>query len=97
MHDWSDEDCVKILKNCKKAIGERSGKVVIVDAVAEAEGNDVFDDTVLAFDLLMIAHTSGGKERTQIEWKQILKLGGFNRYNIIKIPALPSIIEAFPE
>ena len=22
-NDWSDEDCVKILKNCKKAIGEK--------------------------------------------------------------------------
>ncbi|KAF3443884.1 hypothetical protein FNV43_RR13574 [Rhamnella rubrinervis] len=97
LHDWSDEDCVKILKNCKKAIPEKSGKIVIVEVVLEPEGNDAFDEIGLALDLVMIAHTSGGRERTQIEWKKILKQGGFNRCNIIKIPALPSIIEAFPE
>ncbi|KAI3879013.1 hypothetical protein MKW92_020063 [Papaver armeniacum] len=32
MHDWSDENCVKILKNCYKAISKtKNGKVIIVD------------------------------------------------------------------
>ncbi|GFY88179.1 O-methyltransferase family protein [Actinidia rufa] len=31
MHNWSDEDCIKILKNCRKAIPEKTGKVVILD------------------------------------------------------------------
>ncbi|XP_061994403.1 xanthohumol 4-O-methyltransferase-like [Rosa rugosa] len=96
MHDWSDSDCVKILKNCRKAIPERSGKVIIVDVVLEPNGDGMFDDTGLVFDLLMIAHTSGGKERTESEWKKILEQAGFPRYKIIKIPALLSIIEAFP-
>ncbi|KAF3444151.1 hypothetical protein FNV43_RR13841 [Rhamnella rubrinervis] len=97
MHDWSDEDCVKILKNCKKAMPERNGKLIIVDAVLEAEGDDLFDDTRLVFDLVMLVHCPGGKERTKIEWEKLLKQGGFSRYNIIKIPALPSIIEAYPQ
>ncbi|KDP24163.1 hypothetical protein JCGZ_25820 [Jatropha curcas] len=97
MHDWGDDDCVKILKNCRKAIPEKKGKVIIVDIVLKPEGNDLFDDTGLVFDLLMIAHSSGGKERTEAEWKILLEEGGFPRYNIIKIPALTSIIEAFPQ
>ncbi|XP_024197518.1 xanthohumol 4-O-methyltransferase [Rosa chinensis] len=96
MHDWSDSDCVKILKNCRKAIPERSGKVIIVDVVLEPNGDGMFDDTGLVFDLLMIAHASGGKERTESEWKKMLEQAGFPRYKIIKIPALLSIIEAFP-
>ena len=97
MHDWDDKDCVKILQNCRKAIPQKSGKVIIVDVVLDPQGNALFDDTGLVFDLLMVAHTSGGKERSKNEWKKILKEGGFPRFKIIKIPALPSIIEAYPE
>lgn len=97
LHDWGDEDCVKILKNCRKAIAEREGKVIIVEVILKPEGNEVFDDTGLVLDLVMIAHSSGGKERTEIEWKKLLEKGGFPRYNIIKIPALTSIIEAYPQ
>ena len=96
MHDWSDESCVKILKNCRKAILKETGKVIIIDVVLEPEGNGLFDDTSLVFDLVMIAHTKG-KERTELEWKKVLEGAGFSRYNIIKIPALQSIIEAYPK
>ncbi|KAL5581943.1 hypothetical protein UlMin_014385 [Ulmus minor] len=96
MHDWSDEDCVKILKNCRKAIPKKSGKVMIVDVVLDEDGDGLFDYSGLAFDLLMAAHASGGKERTEKEWKKILKEGGFPTYKIIKIPTLPSLIEAYP-
>ncbi|GMN34379.1 hypothetical protein TIFTF001_042057 [Ficus carica] len=44
-----------------------------------------------------VSHVGGGKERTETEWKKILKEGGFPRHKIIKIPALPSIIEVYPE
>ncbi|XP_059660964.1 (R,S)-reticuline 7-O-methyltransferase-like [Cornus florida] len=97
LHDWSDEDCAKILKNCRKAIPEKTGKVIIVELVLQPEGDSLFDNAGFVFDLLMIAHTSGGKERTELEWKKVLENGGFLRYNIIKIPAFLSIIEAYPE
>nr|XP_027060969.1 trans-resveratrol di-O-methyltransferase-like [Coffea arabica] len=39
LHDWSDEDCVNILKNCKKAIPgrDKGGKVIIIDMVMESQ------------------------------------------------------------
>lgn len=88
---------MKILRNCRKAIPENTGKVIITEIVVRPDGNCLSDDTGLALDLLMIAHSSGGKERTEFEWKKILQEGGFPRYNIINIPAIPCIIEAFPE
>jgi hypothetical protein len=109
MHDWGDEDCIKILKSCRKAIPE-TGKVIIVDVVA-LDSNQRGDDNdnsgqkekaaldpnlVLVFDLVMVAHCSGGKERTEEEWKKILLEGGFGRYKIITIPDFQSVIEAFP-
>ncbi|XP_052207974.1 xanthohumol 4-O-methyltransferase-like [Diospyros lotus] len=96
LHDWSDEDCVKILKNCRKAILEKTGKVILMEVIMKPDGENVFDNTGFVLDLLMLAHSSGGKERTEAEWKLVLEKGGFPRYNIIRIPALPSIIEAYP-
>ena len=96
LHDWSDEHCIKILKNCRKAISEKIGKVIIVDIILEKDNNDLFDETRIVFDLNMMTHTSGGKERTELEWKKLLEEGGFPRYKIIKIPTVPSIIEAYP-
>ncbi|KAE9599855.1 hypothetical protein Lal_00045933 [Lupinus albus] len=96
LHDWSDQHCIKILKNCRKAIPEKSGKVIIVDHVLQPEGNGLFDDTGFAFDMMLLSHNAGGKERTEENWKWLFEQTGFPRYNIIKINALPSIIEAFP-
>ncbi|XVF01956.1 hypothetical protein REPUB_Repub04eG0134200 [Reevesia pubescens] len=97
LHDWGDEDCIKILRNCRNAVPKENGKVMIVEFVLKPDGSSPFDDMGLIFDLLMIAHSSGGKERTELEWKNILEEAGFSRYKIINIPALPSIIEAYPE
>ncbi|KAJ0112583.1 hypothetical protein Patl1_02212 [Pistacia atlantica] len=69
MHNWGDEACVKILKNCREAIPEKTGKVVIVDMVLKPDGNELFGETGLAFDLVMMVNTEGGKERTELEWK----------------------------
>ncbi|CAK9150072.1 unnamed protein product [Ilex paraguariensis] len=96
MHDWSDEDCIKILKNCREAIPEKTGKIIIVEVVLQPGGDGPFDKVGLMLDLAMLTHFSGGKERTEVEWKKILEEGGFSSYKIIKIPALQSIIEAYP-
>ncbi|KAK1568086.1 hypothetical protein Q3G72_020408 [Acer saccharum] len=95
LHDWGDEDCVKILKNCRKAIPGKDGKLVLVEIVVEEDGNKTFGDMDLVYDLLMFVLLNG-KERTEQEWKKLLEEGGFPRYNIINIPAFPSIIEAYP-
>ena len=68
-HNWADEYCVKILMNCRKAIPENNGKHIIVDIVLQQDGSHQFGDVDLVFDLSMFAHTNGGKERTELEWK----------------------------
>eukprot|EP01018_Ginkgo_biloba_P025350 Gb_07385 [translate_table: standard] len=99
MHDWNDEDCIRILNQCRNAIPE-TGKVIIVDAVIAEESdekeNGILRETKLVLDLVMVTNTIGGKERTEAEWKRVLCGAGFGRYNIISIQALHSVIEAFP-
>ncbi|KAJ8570413.1 hypothetical protein K7X08_037385 [Anisodus acutangulus] len=66
LHDWNDEECMKILKNCKKAI-TGSGKVIIIDMVMENPELD--DESVQAqifIDMLMMVFL-GSKERNKKE------------------------------
>jgi len=96
MHCFGDEECAKVLKNCRSII-PKIRKVIIVDVVLYSDDDGPLSDIRAKFDMLMYAYTSAGKERTEEEWKKLLMSAGFPRLNIIKIPAIWSIIEAFPE
>ncbi|KAM3305063.1 tabersonine 16-O-methyltransferase-like [Capsicum chacoense] len=68
LHDWNDEECVKILKNCKDAI-TGSGKVIIIDLVMEnPELDDESFQAQLFIDMLMLVFL-GRKERNKKEWE----------------------------
>ena len=78
--------------------------MIIVDVVLDCvngknEKKTAMDPnfTGLACDLIMLAQTSGGKERTEEEWKKILFEAEFGSYNIFSIPALQSVIEVLPK
>ncbi|XP_047946997.1 8-hydroxyquercetin 8-O-methyltransferase-like [Salvia hispanica] len=97
-HDWSDEDCIKILGRCKEAITsskEKGGKVIIVDMVVDCEKQeDVAIETQLCMDMLMMAVTTG-KERSEKEWAKLFSAAGFLNYKITPILGLRSVIEVF--
>ncbi|KAI5422175.1 caffeic acid 3-O-methyltransferase [Lathyrus oleraceus] len=82
LHDWSDEHCLKLLKNCHKAIPD-DGKVIVVDSIMP-----VFPESTkvakLGFqaDLLMMAQNPGGKERTEDEFKELALRSGFSEIKI---------------
>ncbi|XP_076917584.1 acetylserotonin O-methyltransferase-like isoform X2 [Bidens hawaiensis] len=63
LHDWGDEECINILKKCQEAIPHDTGKVIIVEAVVGQEDHE-FKDVALTMDMVMMAHTHSGKERT---------------------------------
>ncbi|MED6217727.1 hypothetical protein PIB30_020358 [Stylosanthes scabra] len=96
LHNWNDEDCIKILKNCKKSISEK-GKVIIIDVVIddEEQEEDEMTATKLLFDIEM-AVLFGAKERSKKEWKQLIKEAGFNNYKISPIFGFRSLIEVYP-
>ncbi|MFS7955570.1 putative O-methyltransferase domain, plant methyltransferase dimerization [Helianthus anomalus] len=99
LHNWGDDKCVQVLKNCRESMTERAGKVIIADMVLSPTGTgvDVFDEARIGMDMIMLTYFDGGKERTEAEWKKILEEAGFRRYNVIKIPTTVSIIEAYIE
>lgn len=93
----NDEECVKVLKNCRRAVPRDIGKVMIVDVVLVPRGSCLLDNAAVFFDLVMGTHTQGGRERNESEWKKVLKEGGFSRYKVIKLTTFASIIEAYPD
>ncbi|KAK9690719.1 hypothetical protein RND81_09G149400 [Saponaria officinalis] len=96
LHDWGDEECIKILKNCKEAIAKDKGKVIILEGVIAEETSDNLEDARLMLDMVMMAHTTNGKERTFIEWNDLLLKAGFTRVVVTPIHAVQSVIEAYP-
>ena len=98
LHDWSDEESVKILKRCKEAVPSKGGKVIIIDITVENQkGDDDHEsiETQLYFDMLMMASNTG-TERTKKEWAKLFSDAGFNDYKIIPILGLRSLIELYP-
>ncbi|XP_019170243.1 PREDICTED: trans-resveratrol di-O-methyltransferase-like isoform X3 [Ipomoea nil] len=104
MHDWSDEECVKILKKGREAIiadkndgVKKKGKVIIIGTVLGAEEDNETDITEmkLIFDLLMMVHNTG-RERTEMEYEKLFTESGFTHYKITPIFGLMSLIEVFP-
>lgn len=77
LHDWSDDFCVKLLKNCYKALPE-NGKVIIVEAILPFLANTSSSVKVATYiDAIMMTQNPGGKERTEDEFLALAKGGGF--------------------
>lgn len=91
IHDWDDKRAITILQNIRNQM-QPKGKVIIVDCVVP-ENND--PDFSKFFDLNMMVMT-GGKERTEKEFAQLLGAAGFKLLRVIPTKVPTSIVEAEP-
>ena len=95
LHDWGDEQCLKVLRNCRCRIPDK-GKVLVVDIVLSDEKN--VPDTYRNFlDLAMLTSTEGGMERTGSEFRKLLATAGFGLSRILPTKAPQWVIEALPQ
>lgn len=93
VHDWDDERAEKILRNCYQAMAS-GGRVLIVEAVIPA-GNEPFIGKLR--DIVMLTVTSGGVERTEAEFRELLARAGFRLNRIIPTQTIVSIVEGVRE
>jgi hypothetical protein len=89
IHDWDEEKCATILKNCHRAMPEH-GKLLLVEAVVQ-EGNHPSFTKLLDVNMLVM---TGGRERTAEEYRILLELSGFQLTRVISTPSPFHIIEA---
>jgi hypothetical protein len=67
-----------------------TGKVLIVEMVVP-EGNEPSPSKMMDVQMLI---ATGGKERTEVEYRKLLKLSGFSLTRIIPTRSPFSVIEA---
>ncbi|CAF1913448.1 hypothetical protein HID58_047641 [Brassica napus] len=94
LHDWTDEHCIKLLKNCWKSLPEK-GKVILVEMITPVEPklDDFFSNIVFAMDLLMLTQCSNGKERSLSQFQNLAFASGFLRCEVICHSYSYSVIE----
>jgi hypothetical protein len=92
LHDWDGQHCIKILKNCRNAMAN-NGRVLLVETVLRADGADSFD---MLQDLNMLV-ISGGRERSEAEYRALLEVTGLKLTKIFPTILPLSVIEAVPK
>ncbi|KAA8540099.1 hypothetical protein F0562_026791 [Nyssa sinensis] len=82
-HDWSDEHCLKFLKNCYKALPD-NGKVIVAECILPVSPDArLATKNVIHIDVIMLAHNPGGKERTEKEFEALAKGAGFQGFRVM--------------
>jgi len=88
LHDWSDEEAVSILRNCRKAM-RLDGRILLVETVIPPLDTPCFGKWL---DLMMLI--VGGRERTEEQYRHLFSRAGLELSRIIPTAHEVSIIEA---
>jgi hypothetical protein len=92
IHNWDDDDAVRILRACRDATSE-SSRIVLSERLI-APGNAL--QPVKFADLMMLVALDGARERTADEYAALLAQAGFQLIRIIPTQTDHSLIEAVP-
>ncbi|XP_014504198.2 caffeic acid 3-O-methyltransferase [Vigna radiata var. radiata] len=81
-HDWNDEQCLKLLKNCYDSLPD-TGKVILVEGlIPETPNSKLASKCEFQMDIVMLCHSPNGKERTKKEYEALAKGTGFHGFRI---------------
>jgi len=92
LHDWSDEDCRKILRNCFEALPPE-GALLIAEKVL----NDDFSGERFALMMnlhMLVVSAPGARERSESAYRSLLEETGFRDMEIIRLKAPRDLIVA---
>jgi ubiquinone/menaquinone biosynthesis C-methylase UbiE len=88
IHDWNDDQCVTILGNSHRVL-PAGGKLMLVEAVVPPGREPHFSKFI---DLNMLVMT-GGRERTEVEFRDLYERAGFQLTRVIPTESPFSVIE----
>ena len=89
IHDWSEEKTVTLLNNIHTAM-KPGGRLILIEEVIP-DGAEAVPGKWL--DMLMMA-TTGGRERTEKEYRELLSTGGFELEEVVPTSGPLSILIA---
>jgi hypothetical protein len=91
LHDWDDDSAMVILSNCRRAMNDM-GKLLVIEVVLPERPESSFENLL---DLNMLV-MSGGRERTEAEYRKLFAASGFRLTRVIPTMAPLNVIEAMP-
>jgi len=89
IHDWTEDQCLTILGNCRRAMNPAS-RLLIIEMVLPA-GSTPHPGKML--DLMMLVGP-GGRERTEQEYATLLGKAGLRLSRVVPTDSAVSVIEA---
>lgn len=89
LHDWDDDQCVRILSSIRHAM-TRTTRLLVIERVIPP-GNESFAGKMV--DLTMLVMT-GGRERTAQEYSEMLDSAGLSIAKVVPTSSGSSVIEA---
>ena len=92
LHDWSDEVCGVILRNCAAAL-PAGGTLLISESVLQDDFSGSTNAHVKDM-LMLLANESGARERSEAEYRQLLNAAGFDTLNVLRLPASRDLLVA---
>ncbi|KAL9435360.1 hypothetical protein AB3S75_021602 [Citrus x aurantiifolia] len=95
LHCWDDDHCLRILKNCYKAV-PGNGKVIVMNSIVPEipEVSSAARETSL-LDVLLMTRDGGGRERTKKEYTELAIAAGFKGINFASCVCNLYIMEFF--
>lgn len=94
LHNWSDEDCLRILKACRAAM-EAHAVLLIGDEVLEPDPSRG-QPTGYLVDTQMMTMFGTARERTENEFHSLLSAAGFMLRRVVRTLSPVCIVEAMP-
>jgi len=91
LHDWDDEDAVKILQVCRRAMNKDS-RLLVADMVIKNDNKPHLSKMMDNGMLVLL----GGQERTEDEFQRIFERAGFKLSRIIPTVSPYCVVEGLP-
>ena len=92
IHDWNDERSRTILSNCRRALNEK-GKVLLVERIMPEELKPTAEHRMATLSDLNMLRGPGGCERTEREFRSLLRDSGFQLTRVLPAGSM-HVIEA---
>jgi SAM-dependent methyltransferase len=89
LHNWDDDDALRILHCCRRAMTP-GARLLVAERIVPA---DAAPSEATLFDVNMLV-VVGGRERTNAEYRQLLEASGFTLVRVVATNSPVSILEA---
>lgn len=92
IHDWEDDDAVRILANIRRAAPDDAVVLIVETVLREGAG----PDPAKTLDIVMLSVT-GGRERTPGDYAALFERAGFELARVIPTMGAVHLVEARPK